>query len=196
MSGAVRVAPRDVVQVVQDHAHVEAEEAVHLAHPLGVAAREVVVHRHHVHGARERVQVRGQRGDQRLALAGAHLGDPAAVQHDARRSSARRSGAGRARAWRPRARSRTPRRAGRRAAPHCRGARGTPRCGARRSASESLASWGSSRPICSTSGTIRRITRSLWVPKRVRRGLNMGGWRTRGRANRRVYESRNSRANP
>jgi len=31
----------------------------------------------------ERVQVGGQRRDERLALAGAHLGDPAAVQHHA-----------------------------------------------------------------------------------------------------------------
>ena len=81
--GAVGGAARGVVEVVQDHAHVEAEEAVHLAHPLGVAAREVVVDGDDVHAARERVQVRGQRRDERLALARAHLGDPAAVQHDA-----------------------------------------------------------------------------------------------------------------
>jgi hypothetical protein len=34
-------------------------------------------------GAAQRVEVGGQRGDEGLALAGAHLGDAAAVQHDA-----------------------------------------------------------------------------------------------------------------
>ena len=62
----------------------EPEEAVDAAHPLGVAAGEVVVHRDHMHPtARQRVEVGGQRGDQRLALAGAHLGDLAVVQHHA-----------------------------------------------------------------------------------------------------------------
>ena len=55
-----------------------------LAHPLRVAAGQVVVDRDDVHAlAGERVQVGGQRGDQRLALAGLHLGDPARVQHHA-----------------------------------------------------------------------------------------------------------------
>ncbi len=62
----------------------EAEEAVELAHPLGVALRQVVVHRDDVHAvAGERVQVGRQRRHQRLALAGAHLGDLAVVQHHA-----------------------------------------------------------------------------------------------------------------
>ena len=53
-------------------------------HPLRVALREVVVHRHHVHAlALERVQVRRQGRHQRLALAGAHLRDLALVQGDA-----------------------------------------------------------------------------------------------------------------
>ena len=65
----------------QDHADVEAEEAVHPAHPLGVAAGEVVVGRDDVHAlARQRIQVDRQRRDERLALAGAHLGDVAQVQ--------------------------------------------------------------------------------------------------------------------
>ena len=55
-----------------------------LAHPLRVAAGEVVVHRDDVDAlAVERVQVGGQRRDERLALAGLHLGDLALVQHDA-----------------------------------------------------------------------------------------------------------------
>ena len=62
----------------------EAEPAVDAAHPLGVAAGEVVVDRHDVHAAaRQRVEVHGQGGDQGLALAGAHLGDPARVERGA-----------------------------------------------------------------------------------------------------------------
>jgi hypothetical protein len=64
----------------QDRADVEAEEAVDDAHPLGVALGQVVVGGDDVHAAaREGVQVGGQGPGQRLALAGAHLGDLAEV---------------------------------------------------------------------------------------------------------------------
>jgi hypothetical protein len=54
------------------------------AHPLGVAAGQVVVDGDHVDAlAGERVQIHGQRGDQRLAFAGLHLRDFAAMQDDA-----------------------------------------------------------------------------------------------------------------
>ena len=54
------------------------------AHPLGVAAGQVVVDRDDVDAlAGERVQVGRQRRDERLAFAGLHLGDAAAVQHHA-----------------------------------------------------------------------------------------------------------------
>ena len=60
------------------------EEAVDPAHPLGVAPGQVVVDGDDVDAlAVEGVQVGGQRGDERLAFAGLHLRDPAAVQHDA-----------------------------------------------------------------------------------------------------------------
>ena len=50
----------------------------------GVAGGQVLVDRHHVDApAVEGVEVGGQRGDQRLALAGLHLGDPAEVQRHA-----------------------------------------------------------------------------------------------------------------
>ena len=53
-------------------------------HPLGVAAGEVVVDGHEVDAlAGERVERDGERRGQRLALAGLHLGDRAAVQHHA-----------------------------------------------------------------------------------------------------------------
>ena len=60
------------------------EEAVDLAHPLAVAAGEVVVDRHHVDAlAGERVEVDRQGRHQGLALAGAHLGDGALVKDHA-----------------------------------------------------------------------------------------------------------------
>ncbi len=84
MSHAVGDLPLLVVQVVLDDADRHAEEAVDAAHPLRVAAREVVVHRDDVDAfAGEGVQIRGQGGDERLAFAGLHLGDLAAVQNDA-----------------------------------------------------------------------------------------------------------------
>ena len=66
------------------HAGGQAQEAVDLAHPLGVALGQVVVDRDDVHAlAGERVQIDRQGGDQRLAFAGLHLGDLAVVQHHA-----------------------------------------------------------------------------------------------------------------
>ncbi len=66
------------------HAHRHAEVVVEAAHPLGVAARQVVVDRHQVHTlAGQRIEVDRQRGHQRLAFAGAHLGDLAVVQRHA-----------------------------------------------------------------------------------------------------------------
>jgi hypothetical protein len=57
------------------------EELVQGSHPLCIATGKIVVHGYHVHrSARERIQVGGQRRHQRLALAGAHLGDLALVQ--------------------------------------------------------------------------------------------------------------------
>ena len=73
-----------VVQLVLDDADRHAEEAVDPAHPLGVAAGQVVVDGDDVDAlAGERVEIGGQRGDERLAFAGLHLGDLAAVQHHA-----------------------------------------------------------------------------------------------------------------
>ena len=69
---------------VLDHADRDAERLVDRPHPVGVAAGQVVVDRDQVHvHAGEGVQVERQRGHQRLALAGLHLGDAALVQHHA-----------------------------------------------------------------------------------------------------------------
>jgi hypothetical protein len=67
-----------------DDANCHPERLVDRPHPLGVALCQVVVHGDEldVH-AGERVQVEGQRRDERLALTGFHLGDPALVQHHA-----------------------------------------------------------------------------------------------------------------
>ena len=57
---------------------------MHLAHPLGIAAGEVVVDGDHMHpAAGEGVEVAGQGGHQRFAFAGLHLSDLALVQHHA-----------------------------------------------------------------------------------------------------------------
>ena len=62
----------------------KAEEAVHLAHPLGVALGQVVVDGDEVSAVPgETVEVHRHGGDERLALAGLHLGDVAVVEDDA-----------------------------------------------------------------------------------------------------------------
>ena len=62
----------------------QAEKAVDLAHPLGVAVGEVVVDGDDMDAlAGERVEIDRQGRDQGLAFAGLHLGDHAAMQHDA-----------------------------------------------------------------------------------------------------------------
>ena len=82
--GCVGGAALLVGEAVHDDADGQAEEFVDAAHPFGVALGEVVVDGDDVDAlAGERVQIDGERGDQRLALAGAHLGDAAIVQHHA-----------------------------------------------------------------------------------------------------------------
>ena len=67
-----------------DDADAHPEEAVEASHPLRVAAGEVVVDRDDVNAlAFERVQIGGQRRDERLAFAGLHLGDRPVVQDHA-----------------------------------------------------------------------------------------------------------------
>ena len=82
--GGVGLASLVVREVVDDDADRQAEEAVDLAHPFGVALGEIVVHGDDVDAAAgERVQVAGKRGDQRLAFAGLHLGDLSLVEDHA-----------------------------------------------------------------------------------------------------------------
>ena len=71
-------------QAVDDQTDRQAHEAVHLAHPLAVAAGKIVVDGNDVHAlAREGVEVGGQHGDERFALTGLHFGDAALMEHDA-----------------------------------------------------------------------------------------------------------------
>ena len=79
--GVVGLATLGRGHVGEDHADLEPEEAVDPAHPLRVALGEVVVDGDDVDAlAREGVEVGRQRGDERLALTGAHLGDVAQVE--------------------------------------------------------------------------------------------------------------------
>ena len=82
--GGVGGAPLVGRHAGQDHADVEPEEAVHAAHPLGVAFGQVVVDRDDVHAlAAQCVEVRRQHRGQGLALTGLHLRDVAEVQRRA-----------------------------------------------------------------------------------------------------------------
>ncbi len=71
-------------RLVLDDADAQAERLIDGPHPLRVALGQVVVDRDDVHAAAgERVQVRRQGRDERLALARRHLGDRAVVEHHA-----------------------------------------------------------------------------------------------------------------
>ena len=73
-----------VRNVVNDDADAHAEEVIDLPHPFGVALGEIVVDGDDMHAfSRQRVEIDRERRDQRLAFAGAHLGDAALVQHHA-----------------------------------------------------------------------------------------------------------------
>ena len=80
----VGLLPLAGVHAALNRADGEAEARVERAHPFHVAAGEVVVDRDDVDAfAFERVEVRRQRGDERLAFAGDHFGDVAFVQDHA-----------------------------------------------------------------------------------------------------------------
>ena len=67
-----------------DAADRQPQELEEHAHPFGVAARQVVVHRYHVYPhAGEGVEIDGKGGDEGFAFARGHFRDVAAVQGDA-----------------------------------------------------------------------------------------------------------------
>ncbi len=72
--GGVGGAPFLVVEVVHNYANREAEKAIELAHPFGIAFRQIIVDRDHVHAApAERVEIYRKRRDQGFAFAGLHF---------------------------------------------------------------------------------------------------------------------------
>ncbi len=82
--GGVGLSPLVVLDFVLDTAHREPEEPVDPAHPVGIAARQVIVHRDHV----DTPPGEGVEGDRQgrhegLPFPGLHLRDPALVKHDA-----------------------------------------------------------------------------------------------------------------
>ena len=80
----VHLAPEVVGHELLDAADGNAEKIVDVAHPLGVAAGEVVVGGDELRvAAGESVEVERKRGDEGLALAGGHFGDLAFVERDA-----------------------------------------------------------------------------------------------------------------
>jgi hypothetical protein len=81
--GGVGLAPLVERHHVRDERGAHAEGVPHGLRPLGVALGEVVVDGHEVDAAAvERVQVERLDGDERLALARAHLGDVALMEDD------------------------------------------------------------------------------------------------------------------
>ncbi|GIS14080.1 MAG: hypothetical protein CM15mP116_06630 [Synechococcus sp.] len=57
---------------------------MHLAHPLGITAGQVIVHRHDVHATTsEGVEIARKGGNQGFAFASFHLGDLTFMQHHA-----------------------------------------------------------------------------------------------------------------
>ena len=67
-----------------DQTNFQTHEAVDTTHPFGMKARKIIVDRDDVHTvAAERVEISGQRGDQRLALTCAHFCNPTRVERGA-----------------------------------------------------------------------------------------------------------------
>ena len=81
--GGICGAARLVVQIVRDHADRHPQVAEHLAHPFALKACQIIVDGNDMHAlAGQRVQIAGERGDERFAFACSHFGDTALMQHD------------------------------------------------------------------------------------------------------------------
>ena len=82
--GGIGRAALVVGQSRHDAAHRQAQQLVDGAHPGGITARQIVIHRDDVNAlAFQGVEVHRQRRDQGFSFAGLHLGDHAIVQDDA-----------------------------------------------------------------------------------------------------------------
>ncbi len=81
VAGVLRTLVVAVVVAGDDQSDRQAEPAVDLTHPVGVAARQVVVDGDDVHApAGDAVEVGRQGRHERLSFARLHLGDPAEVE--------------------------------------------------------------------------------------------------------------------
>ena len=70
--------------VIENNAHGQSQETVHLAHPLSITLCQIIVDRYNLHTlAAQRVQVGRTGGYQRLAFTSTHLSYTALVKHDA-----------------------------------------------------------------------------------------------------------------
>ena len=174
--GGVGLLPLGVVQIVLDDADGHPEESINLAHPFRVAAGQVIVGGDDVDAlALERVQIGGKGRDKRLALAGLHLGDGAAVEHRAADElhvevpHVQHAPAGLANDGKRLGH------AGRPASRPWPAARGTRRFGAKLLVRERLRATARTRSPVSTSGRNRFSSRSFWVPMTfARRVPSMG----------------------
>ena len=71
------------LQVMDNQADAQSQEAVHLAHPLAVPAGQVIVHRHNVDAfPPQGVQISRHGCHQGFTFTGFHFRNPALVQHD------------------------------------------------------------------------------------------------------------------
>ena len=79
----VGLLPLGGIHLALDRAHGQAQRHVEPAHPLHVATGEVIVHGDDVYAPPfQGIEIGGQRGDERFALAGDHFGNVAAVEDD------------------------------------------------------------------------------------------------------------------
>ena len=82
--GAVSLALLGIGLIGVDNPGRQTQSAVNLAHPFGIAFRQIVVHRDDMHTlARQGIQIGRKGRHQRLAFAGLHFGDIALMQKDA-----------------------------------------------------------------------------------------------------------------
>ena len=82
--GRIGLAALFIIKAMHNDTYGQAQETIDLAHPLRVAAGEIIIYRHHMHAlAIQGIEISGQRGDQGLAFTGAHFSNATFMQHHA-----------------------------------------------------------------------------------------------------------------
>ena len=75
---------RFIIHIMDNTADAQPQSLMHDTHPIGIALGEIIIDRHHMHGAaRQGVQITRQSGDQCFAFAGFHFRNGAIMQHHA-----------------------------------------------------------------------------------------------------------------